>query len=111
MASWTDKLRDDKPHQVKPAPVNIAGMKKGQMMLVPSARIVDAFIRRLPKGRLLNTRALRLRLARRYRAEVTCPITTGFILRMLAEAPGRHDRPVRRKRRSLRSGACWRMTA
>lgn len=86
MTSWTDKLRDDKPHQVKPVPVNIAGMKKGQMMLVPSARIVDVFIRRLPKGRLLDTRELRTRLARRYRAEVTCPITMGFILRMLAEA-------------------------
>ena len=86
MTSWSDKLRDDKPHQVKPVPVNIAGMKKGQVMLVPSARIVDAFIRRLPKGRLLETRELRARLARRYRAEVTCPITMGFILRSLAEA-------------------------
>ena len=84
--SWTDKLRDGAPHQVKPVPVNIAGMRKSQVMLVPSARIVDAFIRRLPKGRLLETRELRARLARRYRAEVTCPITMGFILRILAEA-------------------------
>ncbi|PJI39010.1 hypothetical protein [Ferrovibrio sp.] len=86
MTSWSDKLRDGKPHQVKPVPVNIAGMKKGQVMLVPSTRIVAAFIRRLPKGRLLETRELRTRLARRYRAEVTCPITMGFILRSLAEA-------------------------
>ena len=86
MPGWSDRLRDDKPHQVKPVPVNIAGMKKGQVMLVPSARIVDAFIRRLPNGRLQETRELRARLARRYRAEVTCPITMGFILRILAEA-------------------------
>ncbi len=86
MTSWSDKLRDSKPHQVKPVPINIAGMKKGQVMLVPSARIVEAFIRRLPKGRLLETRELRARLARRYRAEVTCPITMGFILRIVAEA-------------------------
>lgn len=85
-ASWTDKLRDGRPHQVKPVPINIAGMKKGQVMLVPSARIVDGFIRRLPEGRLLDTRELRARLARKYRAEVTCPITMGFILRIVAEA-------------------------
>jgi hypothetical protein len=85
-ASWTDKLRNSKPHQVKPVPVNIAGMKKGQIMLVPSPRIVDAFIRRLPEGRLLDTREFRTRLARRYRAEVACPITMGFILRIVAEA-------------------------
>lgn len=85
MIGWADKARDARPHQVKPAPVSIAGMKKGQMMLVPSVRIVDAFIRRLPAGRLLDTRMLRAQLARRYKAEVTCPITTGFILRILAE--------------------------
>lgn len=85
-ASWTDKLRDGKPHQVKPVPINIAGMTKGQVMLVPSARIVEGFIRRLPEGRLLDTRELRARLARKYRAEVTCPITMGFILRIVAEA-------------------------
>ncbi|MEK9969989.1 MAG: hypothetical protein VW600_12695 [Ferrovibrio sp.] len=86
MISWADKARDAKPHQVKPVPVNIAGMKKGQVMLVPSVRIVDAFIRRLPKGSRLDPQTLRDRLARRYRTEVTCPITTGFILRILAEA-------------------------
>lgn len=85
MTIWADKLRDGKPHQVKPVPINIAGMKKGQVMLVPSARIVDSFIRRLPAGRLLDTRELRARLARKYRAEVTCPITMGFILRIVAE--------------------------
>lgn len=86
MTSWADKLRDGKPHQVKPVPINIAGMKKGQVMLVPSARIVERFIRGLPEGRLLDTRELRARLARQYRAEVTCPITMGFILRIVAEA-------------------------
>jgi hypothetical protein len=85
-ANWADKLRDGRLHQVKPVPINIAGMKKGQVMLVPSARIVETFIRRLPEGRLLDTRELRARLARKYRAEVTCPITMGFILRIVAEA-------------------------
>ena len=43
--SWSDRLNDAKPHQVKPVPINIAGMKAGEIMLVPSA---DRFIRSIP---------------------------------------------------------------
>lgn len=84
--SWSDKLREARPHQVKPAPIDIAGMKAGQMMLVPSPQIVDAFIRGIPEGRGMDLRELRIRLAKRYRAEVTCPITMDFQLRIVAEA-------------------------
>src|SRR5579871_2260639 len=84
--SWTDRLNDPRPHQVKPAPINIAGMKRGEIMLVPTARIVDAFIREIPSGQGMDVKTLRQKLARKYKAEVTCPITTGFHLRTVAEA-------------------------
>ena len=84
--TWTEKLNFPKPHEVKPAPMDIAGMKEGQIMLVPSARIVDDFIRTIPKGASLDIKTLRKRLARKYGAEVTCPITMGFHLRTVAEA-------------------------
>ena len=84
--SWADKLNDPKPHEVKLAPINIAGMKAGQMMLVPSAKIVDAFIRTIPKGTSVDVKTLRHKLTRKYGAEVTCPITTGFHLKTVAEA-------------------------
>ena len=84
--SWAEKLNDSKHHEVKPAPINIAGMKAGQMMLVPSAKIVDAFIRTIPKGASMDVKTMRQKLARKYKAEVTCPITTGFHLKAVAEA-------------------------
>lgn len=84
--TWTEKLHTSKPHEIKPVPLDIAGMKAGQIMLVPSPRIVDAFIRKIPKGRRMDIKTLRHRLARKYGAEVTCPITTGFHLRTVAEA-------------------------
>jgi hypothetical protein len=84
--SWTDKMKSSRPHEVKPAPIDIAGMKMGQIMLVPTPAIVDRFIRTIPKGTSMDIRTLRSKLARRYRAEVTCPITTGFHLRTVAEA-------------------------
>jgi hypothetical protein len=93
--SWTDKLKSAKPHQVKPAPMDFAGMRKGEIMLVPSPQIIDAFIRELPEGRSMDVGALRRELARRHGAEVTCPITTGILLRMVAEvACEAHDHGV-----------------
>jgi hypothetical protein len=84
--SWAARLHDGKPPVVKPAPVSIAGMKAGQIMLVPSALLVDAFIRTVPAGRSLSARQLREAMAAQHGAEVTCPITTGFHLRTVAEA-------------------------
>lgn len=86
MKSWTERLNDPRPHQVKPAPIDIAGKKAGEIMLVPTAAIVDAFIRTVPRGQSMDVSTLRAKLASRYRAEVTCPITMGFHLRIVAEA-------------------------
>ena len=84
--TWAEKLNSSKPHAVKPAPIDIAGMKAGQIMLVPSARIVDDFIRTIPKGVSMDVKTLRQKLARKYKAQVTCPITTGYHLKTVAEA-------------------------
>ena len=59
--SWTDKLKSAKPHEVKPAPMDFAGMRKGEIMLVPSPQIIDAFIRELPRGRSMDVGTLRQR--------------------------------------------------
>lgn len=84
--TWAEKLKSSKPHEIKPAPIDIAGMKAGQIMLVPSAKIVDAFIRTIPQGASMDVKTMRHKLARKYKAEVTCPITTGFHLKTVAEA-------------------------
>jgi hypothetical protein len=84
--SWTEKLNCPKPHEVKPAPMDIAGMKAGQIMFVPTPRIIDEFIRGIPRGQNMDVKTLRNALARKFNAEVTCPIYTGFHLRTVAEA-------------------------
>ena len=84
--TWAERMASCRPHEVKPAPIDIAGMKAGEIMLVPSTQIVDQFIRSIPAGASMDLKTLRKKLARRYRAEVTCPITLGFHLRTVAEA-------------------------
>jgi hypothetical protein len=83
--TWTEKFNAPERHQVKPVPIDIAGMKKGEIMLIPTPKIIDAFIARIPRGESMDVKTLRTKLARRYKAEVTCPITTGFHLRAVAE--------------------------
>lgn len=84
--SWAEKVATGAPHQVKRLHVDIAGMKAGQMMLVPSARLIDAAIRAIPRGEFTDARAFRAALAAAHGAEVCCPITTGILLRIVAEA-------------------------
>jgi hypothetical protein len=84
--SWTDKLNAGKPPIVKPAPMNFAGMVMGQMMLIPSPRQLDDFIRAIPVGKTMDMANLRSRLAKQNKAEVSCPVTTGIFLRIVTEA-------------------------
>jgi hypothetical protein len=94
--SWAEKLHSAKPAEVKPAPMDFAGMRKCQIMLVPSPQIIDAFIRHIPKGRRVDVKTMRDALAHAHGAEVACPITTGILLRMVAEAACEaHEQGVR----------------
>jgi len=55
-------------------------------MLVPSPRDVDAYIRTVPKGRLVTVKRIREALAGKFAADVTCPLTTGIFVWIAAEA-------------------------
>ena len=84
--SWTERLNASAEPVVKPAPISIAGMRAGQIMLVPTARMIADFMSAIPPGRTVDTKAMRHELATRHHAEVTCPIYTGYHLRTVAEA-------------------------
>lgn len=84
--SWQEKLESPAPEQIKPVPTDMVGMKQGQMMLIPTPRLIDEFVRSLPTGESLDMPGLRGALAAQQGAEVTCPITAGIHLRTVAEA-------------------------
>ena len=86
MTDWTAKLHANPEPQVRPMPKARIGLRKGDLCLLPSARLVDDFIRAIPKGKSVGILELRNRLARRYKAEGTCPVHLGYHLRTVAEA-------------------------
>ncbi|MGZ3846439.1 MAG: hypothetical protein ACXVLT_00710 [Flavisolibacter sp.] len=84
--TWADKLNIDRQPIVEKAGKDFAGIKTGQLMLIPTPKIVDAYIRQIPKGKEANSERIRKDLAAEFHAEVTCPLTTGIFIRIAAEA-------------------------
>ena len=75
---WSAKLRPEMEPLVTPDP-------KGRgLMLLPTPMLVAEEIATIPKGSLLTVPELRLRLARRFRADMTCPLMTGVFYNIVA---------------------------
>ncbi|HEY0065989.1 MAG TPA: hypothetical protein VGB46_01455 [Flavisolibacter sp.] len=84
--SWQEKLHIERQPQIEKTDRTFAGIKAGQMMLIPTPMLVDAYIRQIPRGTQVDMATLRKDLAAEYHAEVTCPLTTGIFVRIAAEA-------------------------
>ena len=84
--SWQEKLNINREPVIEEADKNFADIKAGQSMLIPTPKVVDAYIRQIPPGQQINIPTIRKDLASRFGAEMTCPITTGIFVRIAAEA-------------------------
>ena len=84
--SWIEKRDCSKSPQVKVLDKDFAGMKKGIKMLISSPQDVDAFIRSLPSEKNITPAEMRVMLAKKHNADVTCPVSTGIFIRIVAEA-------------------------
>jgi hypothetical protein len=82
--TWREKLeREPKIVTIPPKMVKRFGLGK---MLIPSPLDVGALIRKVKKGKLVTQDEIRRRLAKDFKVDVTCPITTGILVRIVAEA-------------------------
>jgi hypothetical protein len=85
--SWQEKLADDKGH---PTVFEISDKQSKRWgsgtCVIPSPAEVDELMRRVPKGKLTTIEELRKTLARRHRATIACPITTGIFSWIAAHA-------------------------
>jgi len=69
---------------------------KGKMV-VPAPMLVDAAIRKVKRGKLVTPKIIRKALAREFKADTCCPLTTGIFIRLSAEA-AREDADAGRKK-------------
>jgi alkylated DNA nucleotide flippase Atl1 len=82
-----EKLNVDKqPHVTMDIPPTYAAARGARSMLISTPREIDGVMRRVPKGRLITFDELRAFLARRHNADITCPLTTGIFVNIVARA-------------------------
>jgi hypothetical protein len=84
--TWHQKLEGSHPAHVEVLDKPFGGMPIGARMLIPTPMIVKETVERLKPGESRTVAQLREDLARQFEAEVTCPLTTGIFLRIVAEA-------------------------
>jgi hypothetical protein len=85
--TWTDKVNDlTKEFQVKKLDKDFADMHAGGKMLIATPKIIDEYVRHIPKGKSGSLATMRKDLANEYGADYTCPVTSGIFLRIVAEA-------------------------
>jgi len=85
--SWREKLEKNVG---LPRIVNIPEKMEKRLgkgkMLIPKPLDVDALIRKVNEGKLVTQEQIREKLAKDFKVDVTCPITTGIFIRIAAEA-------------------------
>ena len=97
--SWREKLENPPAGlpKVVDGPAKWEKRFGGRRVLVPTPLLVDGLMRKVPKGKLITVKQIRERLAADYKAESTCPLTTGIFIRISGET-AEEDLQAGRKR-------------
>lgn len=83
--SWTEKMNHPASPEVKRTDKNFADIPAGSLMLIPTPRLVEDYLKHSTPGKQVEMRQIRADLAAENGAEYTCPLTTGIFLRILTE--------------------------
>ncbi len=93
---WREKMEKPQEPKLVQVPPRMSRFGSG-MMLIPTPKLVDQIVRQVARGRLVTVGEIRRKLAADFSADVTCPLTTGIFVRIVAEA-SEEDRANGRKR-------------
>ena len=84
--TWAEQLKASSGFEIRPIPEGRVNAGPGKTMLFPSAQLLNDTIRAIPEGQSVTPKELRVELAHRHDASITCPVTTTMMLRIVAEA-------------------------
>jgi hypothetical protein len=83
--TWRAKLEKEQEPQVVDITPKMAKRFGTGKMLIATPLLVDNLVRQVTNGKLVTIGQIRERLARDFRVDSTCPLTTGIFLRIAAE--------------------------
>jgi hypothetical protein len=84
--SWKQKLAGGKPEHVEVLNKRFGGAPEGAKMLIATPRLVDQYMRAVPRGERRTVAQMRNELAASHGADISCPISTSIFARIAAEA-------------------------
>jgi hypothetical protein len=89
----TQKLQTPaEPKIVKTLPVRVEHWgPPGASMVISTPLEIEEFVRQVPKGKLITLDSLRQVAAKRHKTTITCPVTTGIFLGMVAKAAAEQE--------------------
>ncbi len=90
---WQEKMKKPAQPEIKKAPEKWIERYGGDKMLIPTPRMIESAVKKIPQGNLTTVGLIRQYLAHEQGADFTCPLTTGIFLRIVAEAAeeARHE--------------------
>ena len=85
--SWQEKLADSKglPKVEKITPKMSKKWGTGTVV-IPAPKEVDEIMKKVPQGKLITINQIRATLAKRHKASIGCPMTTGIFAWIAANA-------------------------
>lgn len=85
--SWVEKLRDSKDlPKVEKITKKMSKRWGTGTVVIPAPIEVDEIMKRVPEGKLIMINEIRFALAKKHRATIGCPITTGIFAWIAANA-------------------------
>ena len=85
--SAIEKIRENKEIKITNLPDEMTKWgPPGASMVISTPKEVDAIMAEVPKGKLITTTEIRAKLSARHGTQVTCPLTTGIFMNIVAKA-------------------------
>ncbi len=85
--SWTEKLADSKDlPKVEKITDKMSKRWGTGTVVIPAPLEVDAMMRKVPEGKLVTINEIRAALAKKHKATIGCPMTTGIFAWIAANA-------------------------
>jgi len=83
---WNEKFQHRNKHQIKHIDKKFSDIPENSDILIATPKIFDDYIRKIPAGKSIDLKKVRQDLAKKYKVDHTCPVTTGLFVRIVAEA-------------------------
>ncbi len=85
--TWSEKLKDSQGlPKVEPLTGKMSKKWGTGTIVIPAPIEVDEFMRKVPKGKLTTINDIRAALAKKHKATIGCPMTTGIFSWVAAHA-------------------------